>query len=85
MAGLCASLFNLGLFHWQNDEPAEAFGAWVTAYRQARSMGLSQVLDTLEKLADQPGLPGGLDAWETLAQRMDQAAAGDGPALTVEL
>ena len=85
VAGLCASLFNLGLFHWQNDEPAEAFGAWVTAYRQARSMGLSQVLDALEKLADQPGLPGGLDAWETLAQRMDQAAAGDGPASTVEL
>jgi len=58
-ARLCASLFNMGHLHLQNDEPEEAFRAWVTVYRQARSMGLKQALDNLEELAGQLRLPGG--------------------------
>jgi len=46
-AGLCTSLFNLGYLYLQNDEPAEAVRAWVTAYRQARSMGLKEIINAL--------------------------------------
>ncbi|MCF1183221.1 tetratricopeptide repeat protein [Marichromatium gracile] len=73
-AGLCATLFNMGHIHWQNDEQQEAISAWVTVYRLARAMGLAQDLDALTQLAEQLGLPGGLEGWETLAQRMDPDA-----------
>jgi len=80
VAGLCTTLFNMGALHWEKGEQAEAIRAWVRVYRQARPMGLKQVLDALEGLAGQLGLPGGLDAWEELARRMDEQAAADGPA-----
>ncbi|MBO8086508.1 MAG: tetratricopeptide repeat protein, partial [Marichromatium sp.] len=70
-AGLCTTRFNIGVIHWENDEQQEAISAWVTAYRLARAMGLAQVLDALTQLAEQLGLPGGLEGWETLAQRMN--------------
>lgn len=49
----------------------------MTAYRQAKAMGLREVLNALEGLAGQLGLPGGLDGWEDLAQRMDEAGGVD--------
>ncbi len=30
MAGLCATLFNMGHIHWQNEQQDEAVSAWVT-------------------------------------------------------
>ena len=34
-------------------------------------MGLAQVLQALENLANQLGLPGGLDGWQALAEQME--------------
>ncbi len=66
----------MGHIHWQNGEQQEALSAWVTVYRLARPMNLAQVLDALEDLAGQLGLPGGLDGREALARQMDEAGGG---------
>ena len=71
-AGLCVTLFNMGHIHYQNDDVPQALSAWVTAYLLAKPMHLRQALDALENLAGQLGLPGGLDAWEALAQQMQE-------------
>ncbi|MCP4288484.1 MAG: hypothetical protein GY792_29345, partial [Gammaproteobacteria bacterium] len=73
IAGLCATLFNMGHIHHQNEETPQALQAWVTVYRLAQPMQLAQALDALENLAGQLGLPGGLEGWERLAQQMDEA------------
>jgi tetratricopeptide (TPR) repeat protein len=73
-AGLCATLFNMGHIYMQNAQPQEAVGAWLTVYRLARPMNLAQVLQALEGLAVQLGLPGGLDGWEALARQVDNQA-----------
>ena len=67
-AGLCATLFNMGHIHRQNEEQQEAMTAWITVYKMAKSMGLAQALQALERLAGQLGMEGGLDAWEKLAE-----------------
>ncbi|MDM8546491.1 tetratricopeptide repeat protein, partial [Candidatus Venteria ishoeyi] len=69
VAGLCATLFNMGHIHWQNEEQQAAVSAWVQVYQLAQPMQLKQVLDALEGLAQQLGLPGGLAGWADLAQR----------------
>jgi tetratricopeptide (TPR) repeat protein len=69
--GLCGTLFNIGLNHWQNDEQRGALQSWVAAYQIAQKIGHAQVLNALEKLAEQLGLPNGLAGWETLAQQME--------------
>ena len=71
-AGLCATLFNIGHIHWQNQEKTKAFELWVTVYRLASQINLAQVLDALQNLAGQVGLEGGLEGWEKLAQQMDE-------------
>ncbi|MCH9697694.1 MAG: tetratricopeptide repeat protein, partial [Gammaproteobacteria bacterium] len=71
MAGLCASLFNMGHIYMQNEQTSEALQAWVTVYHIAKKINLAQVLEALDNLAGQLGLSGGLDGWETLAQKMD--------------
>ncbi len=68
MAGLCATLFNIGHIHWQNEQQDEAVSAWVTVYRLANRMNLTQALDALEQLAQGLGLEGGLAGWERLAK-----------------
>ncbi len=68
-AGLCATLFNIGHIHLQNEELPQALQCWVTSYQLAKSLNLKQVLDALEHLAGQLGLPGGLKGWDQLAQQ----------------
>ena len=72
VAGLCATLFNMGHIHLQNDEQQQAMQAWVTVYRLASQMNLAQVLNALENLAPQLGLQNGLAGWEQLAQQMEE-------------
>jgi tetratricopeptide (TPR) repeat protein len=69
-AGLCATLFNMGHIHKQNNQMQEAVSAWVTAYLIAKQINLAQVLQALANLAPSLGLPAGLDGWEGLAQRI---------------
>lgn len=76
-AGPCATLFNMGHIHWQNNEPQQAVATWVQAYRLASAMGLRQVLGALEGLAGQLGLDGGLDGWAALARQLDAAPDGE--------
>jgi len=68
-AGLCATLFNIGHIHLQNDENQEAVDAWVTVYLLAKQMNLARVLSALANLAPELGMPEGLAGWEMLAQR----------------
>jgi len=69
-AGLCATLFNMGHIHLQNEEPAEALQTWLTVYQLAKPMNQADALTALENLASQLGLPGeGLQAWESLLQQ----------------
>ena len=73
MAGLCATLFNMGHIHAQNNEINEAVSAWVTVYQLAKPRQLAQALQALADLAPQLGLPPGLDGWEMLSQRRGQS------------
>ncbi len=69
-SGLCTTLFNMGHIHWQNDKPKEAMSAWVTVYDIAKKIKLAQVLEALENLAEHLELPGGMNGWETLRDKM---------------
>lgn len=69
-AGLCATLFNMGHIHAQNNQIQEAVQAWVTVYVIAKQMNLAQALKALSELAPQLGMPEGLEGWENLAQRV---------------
>ena len=62
----------MGHIHLQNEEPQEALSAWVTVYKLARQMNLAQVLEALVGLAEQLGLPGGLQGWDALAKKMEE-------------
>ncbi len=73
MAGLCATLFNMGHIHLQNKEVAEAVQAWVTVYGIAKKINLANVLQALEELAGNIGLEGGLQGWEMLVQQMGKS------------
>ncbi|MDD5392775.1 MAG: tetratricopeptide repeat protein, partial [Thiothrix sp.] len=73
VAGLCVTLFNMGHIHLQNEEAAEAVQAWVTVYGIAKKTNLANVLQALESLAGNLGLPGGLQGWEMLAQQMNES------------
>jgi len=70
LSGLCATLFNIGHIHAQNNEFQEAVSAWVMVYDIAKRIGNAQALQALSNLAPQLGLPSGLDGWETLLQRI---------------
>lgn len=71
VAGLCSSRFNLGVIQFRYGEPQEALKHWISAYRQAQSIGLTAVLQDLEQLAPIIGLPNGLEGWEALARRIE--------------
>ncbi len=66
MAGLCATLFNIGHLHWEDKEQQHAMSAWVTVYAIASKVELGQVLQELEKLAGQLGLENGNEGWVKL-------------------
>jgi tetratricopeptide (TPR) repeat protein len=68
--GLCITMFNMGHIYWQTNDQSKAVTSWVTVYQMAKPMNLVQVLQPLESLAPQLGLPGGLDGWERLSQQM---------------
>jgi len=72
-AGLCATLFNMGHIHAQNEEIPQAIQAWITVYRMAKPMNLAQILDALANLAPKLGLPEGLEGWEILLQQAKTA------------
>jgi tetratricopeptide (TPR) repeat protein len=74
VAGLCATLFNMGHIHWQNEEQQEAVSAWVTVYKLASQMNLAQALQALAGLGEQLGLPGGLQGWDALAKKMEEGS-----------
>jgi tetratricopeptide (TPR) repeat protein len=63
-AGLCATLFNIGHIHHQNEASALAMQYWQESYQIAKEIGLSEVLNALQNLAGQLGLPNGLAGWE---------------------
>ena len=71
VAGMCVAMFNMAFIQRQNGEENQALATWVNVYRMAKPMGLAQVLQALENLADQLGLPGGLDGWQALAEQME--------------
>ena len=73
-AGLCFTLFNIGHIYHQNEEVNEAMNAWINVYLIAKPMQLAQVLEALNRLADDLGLSGGLQAWEQLAKQFDVKA-----------
>ncbi|WP_295457488.1 tetratricopeptide repeat protein [uncultured Thiodictyon sp.] len=68
-AGQCMTRTNIGLVQWEKGEPQEALKTWTLAYRQARSHGLAEALQALERLAPQIGLSDGLAGWESVARR----------------
>lgn len=73
-SGLCTALFNMAHIYWQNKQQQKAMATWLQVYRLAKKINLAQVLQALENLANQLGLPGGgLEAWERLSRE-----AGDG-------
>ena len=72
MAGLCATSFNIGHIHWQNDQKKDAYASWVSVYTIAKKIGNAQVLEALEGLAEQLELPGGLEGWETVLADSEQ-------------
>ncbi|MFT5164712.1 MAG: tetratricopeptide (TPR) repeat protein, partial [Alteromonadaceae bacterium] len=74
-AGFCATMFNMGSIHWQNDEQQEAMAAWLGVYQMAKPMGLAKVLNALESLAGKIGLAGGLEGWEKLSQQQSENAS----------
>jgi tetratricopeptide (TPR) repeat protein len=73
VAGLCATLFNMGHIHLQNDQQQEAMHAWITVYTIAQKIKLANTLEALKNLAEQLGLEGGLKGWEKLAQQLKEA------------
>ncbi len=71
-AGLCLTLFNISQIYFQNDDSENAFTSWVMAYKIANNTGCKYILQLLEELAPQLGLPDGLDGWEQLSQQMGE-------------
>jgi hypothetical protein len=62
----------MGHIHYRNEELPQAVQAWMTVYRMAKPMNLTQALDELENLAGRLNLPGGLEGWETLSKQMEE-------------
>ena len=70
--GLCTTLFNLGQTHERKGDRTYAESLLVSAYRLAKQMNLSEILQALAVLAPHFGLPEGLAGWEMLAKQMDE-------------
>ena len=76
-AGESITLFNMGHIHWQNEEQSEAIAKWIAVYSIAKPMGLAQVLDALENLAEQIGLSNGHEDWEMWLKRSQEGSGGE--------
>jgi tetratricopeptide (TPR) repeat protein len=72
-AGLCATYFNIGHTFWAKKDSSQAMQSWANAYKLAKSIQLVQALDKLKSLAEILNLPGGMDAWEKLANKEGNA------------
>ena len=70
--GFCTTLFNLGQTHERKGDRTYAESLLVSAYRLAKQMNLSEILQALAALAPHFGLPEGLAGWEMLAKQMDE-------------
>ena len=73
--GVMCDVFNIGLIHYNNDEPQQALASWVAAYRIAREIGLAEALQNLDKLAKRLG-GAGLEYWEMLARQLPAGEDG---------
>ncbi len=71
VAGLCATLFNIGHIHTQNKEMSKALDSWLKVYKLASKMQFAQALEALIQLAPSLGLAEGLQGWEELAKNME--------------
>lgn len=69
-AGLCATFFNIGHIYQRNNQIETALLSWIESYQIAKQIGYAQVLAALEELAEQLGLPNGLEGWEALAEKL---------------
>ena len=70
ISGMCATLFNMGHIHAQNEDWPQAIAAWVSVYQLAKPRNIAQALDALKNLAERIGLQDGLDGWERLASQL---------------
>lgn len=61
-----------GHLHSQRDDAGEAMQAWVTAYQMAVEIEHFNILDALEKLAVYLEMPGGLEAWQEIADKIER-------------
>lgn len=73
-AGLCPTLFNIAAINWRRGEKEAAKRSWIKVYRIAQRIGYAQALQSLESLAGQIDLDGGLQGWEGLAQQMEKTS-----------
>ena len=62
----------MGHIYFQNKDVPNAILSWVTVYRMAIVMNLTQALGALENLANQLKLPGGLEGWEVLSKQVEK-------------
>lgn len=69
VAGSCTTLFNMGHIYWQNGEQNKAKQIWTKVYNNAKEIGYAQAILALKNIAGSSGL----QAWETLAQQMENA------------
>ncbi len=67
-AGLCVTLFNMGHIYLKNEEIEKALKTWAKVYSIAKPMQLAETLNDLKKLAENLGLPGGVEVWEILSE-----------------
>ncbi|MDM8567903.1 tetratricopeptide repeat protein [Thiotrichales bacterium HSG1] len=68
-SGLCNALFNIAHIHLAKQEPEQAREKFVQAYKIASEIGLHQVLQALEQLANDGGKDG-LNFWKEMAGKM---------------
>ncbi|KPA13143.1 hypothetical protein MHK_006650, partial [Candidatus Magnetomorum sp. HK-1] len=68
-SGMCATLFNMGHIHSQNNDQQKAEMHWVKSYHIAKQIGYAQVLSALENLAQQLG-GNDLSFWDAIAEKM---------------
>jgi tetratricopeptide (TPR) repeat protein len=67
--GICTTYFNIGTIYFEKKEFQQALQAWKKVYKLAKSVQLAKALNALNELAKSLNLPGGMDAWEKLANQ----------------
>ncbi|WP_417910848.1 hypothetical protein [Candidatus Electronema sp. PJ] len=59
----------MGHLHRDKGEEEKAQQTWLQAYLLAKEIGLAEALQNLAQLAEKLGWEGGLQAWQTLAEK----------------